>query len=121
MDEAAAAATNEVGFDTTFWMLIIIVIGVYLLVIGVKGHKKVEENYPEKIREQASKTARKFYLILGIDMIVFAGLEFLLGGIALYALAISAPLIMIIYVIVSFKKYGKAIRENEDKHWKGRF
>ena len=54
-------------------------------------------------------------------MMVFAGLELLIGKIALYILAISAPLIMVVYVIVSFKKYGKAIRESEDKHWKGGF
>lgn len=121
MDEAANVSTSGAGFDSSVWMLVIIAVGLYLFITGLKGNKKIEENYPEKIREAATKTAKKFYLILGLDMMAFAGLELLIGKIALYILAISAPLIMVVYVIVSFKKYGKAIRESEDKHWKGGF
>lgn len=121
MDQAVTVAANEGGFDSSMWMIITIAIGFYLLIIGFRGNKKIEESYPESIREAASGTAKKFYLILGIDIMVLAGLALLIGKVGLYALGISAPVIMIGYLIVSFKKYGKAIRENEDKHWKGGF
>lgn len=121
MGETTTVAANEGGFDISVWMMIIIAIGFYLLITGLKGNKKIEENYPDTIREAAAKTAKKFYLVLGIDMIVLAGLELLIGKVVLYVLAISAPVIMVGYVVISFKKYGKAIRESEDKHWKDGF
>ena len=99
----------------TLVMLACMVIGIYILFLSIRGNDKITDNFPDVIKERATKTARLFYLVLGLALLVFSILEFVLPGTAVYTIAIGVPAIIIGYMIIFYIKYGKEIKESKDR------
>lgn len=94
-----------------------LLIGVYITYVAIAGKGKPYENdYPKEIKEEVYKMNRLMYAIAGPVLVVSGVLEMLKIAPVIGWISIGLVLLIIAaYLVVFYKKFGKAIKESRKK------